>query len=497
VQDGHPPWFKSDPPRFVKPQRVEHDPELRDKMKQKLHVVVAKGYIVEGEVGSLTTYFAVPKGQDDIRMVYDATVSGLNACLWVPNFWLPSAEGLFECMDSSSWMGDLDMGEQFLNFPLHPDLQKFCGIDLRPFAPPGRRNTLWMRWVRCMMGLRPSPYFTGQSTYYTEELAMGDHRDPANPFHWKNVRLNLPGAEDYTPLLPWVSRITSTGDLAGTFKRYVDDLRTLGASEEACWRVTHKLATMFAYLGLQVALRKLRPPTQQPGPWAGTIAFSCAQGVGVTCPLYKWTKAQGQLAFLQGELTSNTTVARKPLESLRGFLTHLMRTFPVVTPYLKGVHLTLDGWRPQRDADMWRVLDSDWEAIPMEHYPTTAPLQLEPAPRLASDVHCLIQLFAAPTPPTRVIRCLARRVAIYGFVDASTAGFGGSFALPDGTLWFRHGLWGRDTDSVSSNFRELCNLVDSIDQGVQCGELDSTELFILTDNTTAKGCYYKGNSDNL
>jgi hypothetical protein len=87
-------------------------------------------------------------------------------------------------------------------------------------------------------------------------------------------------------------------------------------------------------------------------------------------------------------------------------------------------------------------------------------------------------------------------VAVYGFVDASTAGFGGSFALPDGTLWFRHGLWGRDADSVSSNFWELCNLVDSIEQGVHSGELNSTELFVLTDNTTAEGCYYKGDSDN-
>jgi hypothetical protein len=57
-------------------------------------------------------------------------------------------------------------------------------------------------------------------------------------------------------------------------------------------------------------------------------------------------------------------------------------------------------------------------------------------------------------------------------------------------------LWGRDADSVSSNFKELCNLVDSIEEGVQSGELANTELFILTDNTTAEGCYYKGNSDN-
>jgi len=129
VRDGHTPWFVSEPPRCVKPQRPERNEDVRSKMEAKINSVLAKGYIAQGEVCSLTAYFSVPKGSDDIRMVYDATASGLNACLWAPNFWLPSAEGLVDRMDSTSWMGDLDMGEQFLNFPLHLDLQKFCGID--------------------------------------------------------------------------------------------------------------------------------------------------------------------------------------------------------------------------------------------------------------------------------------------------------------------------------------------------------------------------------
>jgi hypothetical protein len=95
-----------------------------------------------------------------------------------------------------------------------------------------------------------------------------------------------------------------------------------------------------------------------------------------------------------------------------------------------------------------------------------------------------------------VIRCVTRLIAIYGFVDASTAGFGGSFELPNGTMFFRHGLWGRDADSASSNYRELCNLVDSIEDGVHRGELNNADLFIFTNNTTAEGCYYRGHSDS-
>ncbi len=55
---------------------------------------------------------------------------------------------------------------------------------------------------------------------------------------------------------------------------------------------------------------------------------------------------------------------------------------------------------------------------------------------------------------------------------------------------------GCDEDSMSSNFKELKNLVDSIEEGVLSGELAQAELFVFTDNTTAEGGYYRGNSDN-
>lgn len=496
IRDGHPPWFLATPPTFLRPQRPERDSVMRDKVCRKLQTVCDKRYIAPGFVRGLTSFFAVPKGTSDVRMVYDASASGLNACLWVPTFALPTAETLVDNMGVNSWMGDLDMGEQFLNFPLHPDLQPFCGIDLRPYFTPQSGKTLWMRWVRCMMGLRPSPYFAVQGTYLGEEVAFGDRQDLSNPFHWDHVKLNLPGSSSYDPMLPWVMRLTRDGSLAGMSLRYVDDLRTLGNSEEHCWQVGHRLTTFFTYLGLQIALRKLRPPNQHPGPWAGTIAFSCPMGVGVTCSTDKWDKAKHLLAVLRQNLDSNSALQRKPLEQMRGFFVHLMRTFPVITPYLKGLHLTLDGWRGNRDVELWKLPRHEWDdsdaTLPLEEAPAT----VLPAPRLRDDLDCLEALFSGPQAPTRLVRATKRAVAIYGFVDASSSGFGSSFELPDGAILFRHGVWGRDADSVTSNFRELCNLVESLEDGVACGELQDAELFIFTDNTTAEGGYYRGNSDN-
>ncbi len=78
ARDGHTVWVQGPLPRYRRPQRKELDTEMREKVRKKLDSVTSKRYIDKISVESLTSYFAVPKGTSDIRMVYDATVSGLN-----------------------------------------------------------------------------------------------------------------------------------------------------------------------------------------------------------------------------------------------------------------------------------------------------------------------------------------------------------------------------------------------------------------------------------
>ena len=47
------------------------------------------GYIEPENVCSISHYFHVPKGPDNIRMVYNGIGCGLNASLWAPHFGLP------------------------------------------------------------------------------------------------------------------------------------------------------------------------------------------------------------------------------------------------------------------------------------------------------------------------------------------------------------------------------------------------------------------------
>ncbi len=48
------------------------------------------GYTSRGTMKALTSYFSIPKRNDDIRIIYDSTKSGLYAQLWTPWFALPT-----------------------------------------------------------------------------------------------------------------------------------------------------------------------------------------------------------------------------------------------------------------------------------------------------------------------------------------------------------------------------------------------------------------------
>jgi hypothetical protein len=84
-----------------------------------LKKVREQGYISPGMVESLTVFFEVEKGDDDIRLVYDGSVSGLNLSIWMPHFFLPTIWTHLRAVDEDTYMADVDIEEMFLNFVLH------------------------------------------------------------------------------------------------------------------------------------------------------------------------------------------------------------------------------------------------------------------------------------------------------------------------------------------------------------------------------------------
>jgi hypothetical protein len=79
----------------------------------KLLKVLARRYFEYGNVASLTQFFAVVKGYEDIRMVYNGTSSGMNAHLWCPWFALAAINMMLRDLEPGTFMGDLDVGEMF------------------------------------------------------------------------------------------------------------------------------------------------------------------------------------------------------------------------------------------------------------------------------------------------------------------------------------------------------------------------------------------------
>jgi hypothetical protein len=302
-------------------------------------------------------------------------------------------DSLVRVMSEDSWMGDLDLGDMFLNFPLDKTLRAYCGIDLYPFLDD---VTWWERWTRCMMGLKPSPYSI-KGFHVAFEVVRGDKLDPRNVFHWSELIFNLPGQANYDPTMPRVWKLNPiTRGIAADCAVYVDDLRTIGPSFVECWRVMHRISTYLSYLGIQVAARKTRPPSPTPGPWAGAVAWASAVGICVRSTKEKWVKVQTLLHALEEELQDHLTGQQaqglefKRLERTRGFLVHLQRTYPAITPYLKGLHLTIDSWRPGRDSEgrkekhccheesYWDEEAETWSA--WEDTPLTPPDYVIPVP---------------------------------------------------------------------------------------------------------------------
>lgn len=86
-------------------------------------------------------------------------------------------------------------------------------------------------------------------------------------------------------------------------------------------------------------------------------------------------------------------------------------------------------------------------------------------------------------------------MVLYGFGDASGAGFGRTIGSTQG-LEFSHGLWGKDAEGSFSNFRELLNLVVTLEDGVQSGNLLHSEVWIFTDNIMAESLLWRGYSSS-
>jgi hypothetical protein len=499
-------------PRYTKAQQMPRDKSIVERITEKIQKVRLRGYIAAGLVLSLTGFFQVPKGEDDIRLVYDLTACGLNEALWAPNFWMPTIMNVLDCASSDSWFGDVDAGEMFLNYMLDLNIRPYAGVDISWLDSVGKTVRKWERWTRMAMGMTPSPYVTIRLFAWAMEMIKGDRTDPDNPFHWSEVHLNCPGAENYDPTMPRVYKWNKALKcIAADCVTFVDDLRTIGATWSLVQRVTHRVETMMGYLGLQDATRKRRPNSRNPGEWTGSKSI-CIPGTGlfVTVSQKKWDKAQTILNDLLSQYSSPLSLPEfnlKDLERKVGFLVHLAMAYPLMLPFLRGFYLTMNSWRGGRDSLGWKLPARAYASMMSEmrgsgSWPgptrskTRGPEKVTASPLLYEQLCALSKLFESSEPTLRLIRGASIYEACYVFGDASGEGFGSSWVDREGTISFRYGIWGREGAGSSSNYRELRNLVETLERLGELGELVGREVFLFTDNSVSESIAFKGSSSS-
>jgi hypothetical protein len=456
--------------------------------------------------------FPVPKGADDIRVVWDLAKNGLNEHMFTPSFFLPTMNTYLRRLSAGVFCGDFDIGEQFHNYLLHESEQVYCGVEIPAGVTQRLRDQGFdvfpsMRWGRLVFGWQSSPYLALRMLARALECALGEPLDSANAFAWCGVHLNLPGTPNYDPGRPRVQKLRADSTPATELILYFDDGRVMGATEELAWLGVLQATSRIQHFGNQDAPRKRRGVSQRPGAWAGGIVYT---DQGVTRKLLsqeKWDRTKAFLEWVRQGLSQHHGLDCKLFRSGKGFLVHVAQTYDFVQPYLKGFHLSEEAWRGHRDSDGWKLpvsgagVEEEYEGLDPEQdhaeirAGTHAPTWVEPVPRLADDVDVLTKLFAPSTPVQMIVRPIQGACYVaYGAADASGEGFGSSVHPLGMEPLLRLGFWCTEASEQSSNWRELRNLVDSVKQERKTGRLAGRELWLATDNSTAAAAYHHGAS---
>jgi hypothetical protein len=326
---------------------------------QKLEKLLRRRYITCGPCKNTVPRFAVPKGSDDIRVVWDLRKNGLNEHMLTPGFFLPTVATYLRRLSSGAHSGDFDIGEQFHNYMLHPTEQIFCGVHIpadmvQQLGAEGLTVEPLMRWSRLVFGWQSSPYFALRMLARALEIAVESTGE--NVFQIHRVQLNLPGQTGYDPSKPRLVKLRADGTTSANIIVYFDDARVLGPTEEAAQQGIRQVTSRLQYLGNQDAARKRRKVSQRPGAWAGGIVYTDQGLMRKLISQGKWDRVKGFLDEVWDAFEKDTEIARGKFLSGVGFLLHVAQTHEFMQPYLKGFHLAAEAWRADRGTEGWKEL---------------------------------------------------------------------------------------------------------------------------------------------
>ena len=130
IRDGQPHYTTGPFLPFSKPQQRLKDLAKHELMQDKVVQVRKQDCILPGKITGGTQFFCVDMGLDNIWMVYNGTSCGLNKVLWAPRLGLSTIKQTIRALLPGYLQCDLNVSEQFLNYPLHMDLREYLGVDV-------------------------------------------------------------------------------------------------------------------------------------------------------------------------------------------------------------------------------------------------------------------------------------------------------------------------------------------------------------------------------
>ena len=103
------------------------------------------------------------------------------------------------------------------------------------------------------------------------------------------------------------------------------------------------------------------------------------------------------------------------------------------------------------------------------------------AGRLFRHLSALSELFKEDEPDLNIILGTAIMEVVYIFGDSSGSGFGSSW-IEGISVGYWFGVWNEEGDGTIYNYREFCNLVETLEEVGKKGNLQGKEVFLCTDN---------------
>ena len=143
---------------------------------------------------------------------------------------------------------------------------------------------------------------------------------------------------------------------------YVDNGWPTGYYRDLTWRAARAYGSGCSRQGVQDASRKQTSPAECQGPWAGTVTRTEGGLLVGMVSQEKWGKTKGLLKELIDMLVDGPLPLQRMLE-IQGFLMYVVRTYPWLNPYMKGMHLTIDSWQAGRAEDGFKMTAKELQAF--------------------------------------------------------------------------------------------------------------------------------------